>query len=106
MNITLTTEQKIRLSLAPVTESGKPANVDGAPKWTVTEGNATLNVDEDGMSAEIISSDEPGPSTVLVTADADLDEGEEREISETIAVNVTAAEAAGLGLTIGTPEPK
>ena len=104
LNIVLTTEQKITVALAPTTAAGNAATLDGAPVWAV-EGDATLSVAEDGLSAEIISGG-VGISTVTVTADADLDEGELREISDVIAVNVVAPEAAGLGLSAGEPELK
>jgi hypothetical protein len=105
LNIALTNEQKILVTLAPTTESGNPATLDGEPTWTVTEGDATLDVQPGGMSAYIVSGN-PGASTVTVTADADLDEDETRELSDVIAVNVVAAEAASFGFTTGTPEAK
>lgn len=105
LTIAITNEEKILVSLAPTTASGNPATLDGEPTWTVTEGDATLDVQAGGMSAYIVSG-APGASTVSVSADADLDAGEVRELSDVIAVNVVAAEAAGLGLTMGTAEPK
>ena len=105
LTIAITNEEKILVTLAPTTASGNAATLDGEPTWTVTEGDATLDVQPGGMSAYIVSG-APGASTVTVTADADLDAGEVRELSDMIAVNVVAAEAAGLGLTMGTAEPK
>lgn len=105
LNLAITSEQKITVTLTPTTAAGNPATLDGAPAWTVTEGDATLNVAEDGLSAEIISGG-VGVSTITVTADADLDEDEAREISDTIALNVVAPEAAGLGIAAGEPELK
>lgn len=104
LNIALTNEQKILVTLAPTTEAGNPATLDGEPTWTA-DGEATVEVQPGGLSAYIVSGN-PGSATVTVTADADLDEGETRELSDTIAVTVVAAEAAGLGLTAGTAEPK
>lgn len=105
LTIAITNEEKILITLAPVTASGNPATLDGEPTWTVTNGDATLDVQAGGMSAYIVSG-APGTSEVVVTADADLDAGEVRELSDVIAVNVVAAEAAGLGLTMGSAEPK
>lgn len=105
LNIVITNEEKILVSLAPTTAAGNPATLDGAPVWTVTEGDATLEIGEGGLSAYVISGN-PGASTITVTADADLDEDEVRELADIIAVNVVAAEAAGLGLTMGAAEPK
>lgn len=105
LNLAITNEEKILVSLSPTTAAGNPATLDGEATWAVTEGDATLEVQPGGMSAYIISGG-PGSSTVSVAADADLDAGEIRELSDIIAVNVVAAEAAGLGLTAGTAEPK
>lgn len=105
LNIALTNEQKILVTLAPSTESGNPATLDGEPTWTVTEGDATLDVQPGGLSAYVVSGT-PGASNIEVSADADLDAGEERAISDVIAVTVVAAEAAGLGLSVGAPELK
>lgn len=93
------------MTLAPTTAAGNPAPLDGEPTWTVTDGDATLDVQPGGLSAYVVSGN-PGASNITVSADADLDAGEERELSDVIAVNVVAAEAAGLGLTMGTAEPK
>lgn len=105
LTIAISTEEKILVTLAPTTAAGNPATLDGEPTWTVTEGDATVDVQAGGLSAYIVSGS-VGASTVTVSADADLDEGEVRELSDTIAVNVVGAEAAGLGLTMGTAEPK
>ncbi len=105
LNIVLTNEQKILVTLAPTTESGNPANLDGEPTWTVTDGDATVEVQPGGLSAYVVSGT-PGASNIGVTADADLDAGEERMIGDGIAVTVLAAEAASLGFTVGAPEPK
>lgn len=105
LNIVITNEEKILVSLAPTTAAGNPATLDGTPSWNVVEGDVTLDVQPDGLSAYVVSGN-PGASSVTVTADADLDAGEVRELSDVIAVNVVAAEAAGLGLTMGAAEPK
>ena len=105
--ITLTNEQKVKATLAPVTATGKPAQLDpnNKPKWSIISGDSTVEVAEDGLSATIISSDTPGDTQILIEADADLGEGVET-ISDVIAVKVVGAKAQSLGLTIGTPEPK
>lgn len=105
LNIALTNEQKVLVTLNPTTESGNPAPLDGEPTWAVTEGDATIEVQSGGLSAYIVSGN-PGSSTVTVTADADMDAGETRELSDVIAVTVVAAEAASIGFSVGTPEQK
>lgn len=103
--ITITNEQKVTATLTPKTDTGKPAKLDGVPTWTVASGDSTLNVAADGMSAELISSDTPGDTTVLVEADADLGEGVET-ISDTILLHVAGARAANLGISVSDPVPK
>lgn len=102
---TITNEQKVSVTLNITTDSGKPAKVDGAPAWVVLTGNSTVTVADDGLSAVVVSADDPGDTSVLVKADANLGEGIE-EISDTFTVHVVGATAKNLGLTIGTPEPK
>lgn len=101
----ITNEQKVPITLNITTDTGKPAKVDGAPAWVVLSGNSTLAVAEDGLSAEFISSDDPGDTSVIVKADADLGEGIE-EISDTFTGTVIGATAKNLGLAVGTPVPK
>lgn len=105
IKITLTNEQKVKVTLAPVTDTGKPAKLDGKPTWEVVTGNATVEVAEDGMSATLISADDPGDTQFMVRADADIGEGVE-EISDIVTLNVVGATAKNLGLVAGTPEAK
>lgn len=106
VEITLTTEQKVRATITPKTQSGNPAQLDGKPNVSVPSGDATIaNVSDDGLSFDIVSPDAPGQSQVLVEADADLGSGVET-ISDIITVNIVGARAANLGLSLGTPEPK
>lgn len=105
IEVTISNEQQVLVTLKPVTATGKPAKLDGKPSWTVAAGSSTLNVAEDGLSAMLISSNDPGTSEILVKADADLGEGVE-EVSDTISLVVTGANAKSLGLVVGTPEAK
>jgi hypothetical protein len=104
-SVNLTTEQKVKVTLAPVTANGQPATLDGPAEWSVESGDCTVEPEEDGLSAYILSGDEIGESIVKVIADADLGEGV-RHIEDLVTVQVTNAEAAALGLTVGAPEPK
>lgn len=105
LEISITNEQKIKVTLTPTTATGKPAPVDGQPEWTVVSGDATVEVAEDGLSAYLISGDAPGDSQVLIEADADVGEGIEN-ISDVIRLTVIGARAVNLGLLAGLPEPK
>ena len=102
--VSITNEQQVKVTLTPVTDTGKPAKLDGAPSWTVT-GNSQVVVSDDGLSADLISSDDPGDSEVLIKADADIGEGVE-EISDTIKLTVVGATAKNLGISVGSPTPK
>lgn len=101
----LSNEQKVNVVINPLSAGGKPARIDGVPTWEVTSGDSTVVVAADGLSAFLVSSDNPGDSTYLVKADADLGAGV-IELADTITLHVTGANAANLGLSIGTPELK
>lgn len=103
--VNITNEQKVTLTLKPVTATGKPAPLDGRPTWTIKDGDSPVIQSEDGLKAEIFSSDTPGKTTILLEADVDLGEGVE-PISEEIVVTVSGAKASSFGLSVGTPEPK
>lgn len=102
--IALTSEQKVKVTLAPKTATGKPSSLDGAATFEVVSGDVSIeNIDE--LSAYIISGDAAGTSVVSVSADADLGEGVVT-ITDSITVTVSDPLAANLGLVVGTPEPK
>lgn len=102
--ITLTSEQRVLVTLTPTTATGKPSTIDGAATFEVVSGDVTVeNVSE--LSAYIISGDAAGTSVVSVSADVDMSEGIVT-ITDSITVTVNDPLAANLGLTIGQPEPK
>ena len=105
LEVSITNEQKIKATLSPVSDTGRPAQLDGNPRWEILSGNSTLDVAPDGRSAYLISSDTPGDTLFCVKADADLGEGVE-ELMDTINLKVTGAMAKNLGLMLGTPEAK
>ncbi len=105
LEIKITNEQQVNVTVTPRTDSGKPAKLDGSPTWTVVSGNSQVVVADDGLSADLVSSDEPGDTIVAVKADADLGEGVE-EIADTITLSVIGASAKNLGLVAGTPTQK
>jgi len=105
VEITLTNEQKVVATLHPVTATGRPAALDGVPVWSVVSGNGTVVPAADGLSAELVTPDEPGDTTYLVDADADLGSGVE-DLQDTITCHTTGANAKNLGITLGTPVAK
>jgi len=105
VKIKITNEQKVSVTLTPTTDSGKPAKLDGKPTWEVIIGDSAIEVSEEGLTAVLTSSDNPGDTQILIKADADIGEGVE-EISDVITLEVVGASAKNLGITVGKPEPK
>lgn len=105
LELKITNEQKIEVKLNPVSQGGKPVQLDGKPDWTVLSGDATVEPSEDGLSAFLVSGDNPGDTQVLVEADADLGEGKVT-VSDTIKLTVEGALAENLGLSAGEPVQK
>ncbi len=102
MLITITNEEKVQVTLSPTTAAGNPATLDGAPVWTVTEGDATVEVSTDGMSAFLVSGAPDTNSKITITADADLGEGVV-SLEDTVDLAVVLASASVLGMVVGTP---
>lgn len=103
MLLVLTDEQKVQLSIQPVTAAGNPAKLDGVPAWSVSDANVlSLEVAADGLSAWATAVGNVGTSQVSVSADADLGEGV-REITAVLDVEVKAAEAVALTIAAGAP---
>lgn len=105
LQLKINDEQKVNIRLNPVTPSGKPVKVDGKPEWSVADGDSTLVVADDGMSAFLVSADTPGITNYMVSADADLGEGVDT-ISDTIQLTVVDPQATSLGLVADPPEAK
>jgi hypothetical protein len=107
MDVKSTTEEKVPITLAPKTSTGKDAELDGKPTWEVVSGNATIEEDPagDGLSVFVVSEDTAGTTVIKVSADADLGEGV-RTIEEIINYTYSNPEAAALGVVAGTPVPK
>lgn len=99
--MTMTTEEKALLSVTPTTEAGNPAPIEGAVTYTITSGTCTIEP-VDALTAYVVSGAEPGDSTVVATADADLGAGVVH-ITDTLVVHVTSPLAENLGL--GAAEP-
>jgi len=107
LDLTLTTEQKQKVILAPTTAQGNPATLDGEPVWSVVSGAGTVQPEPGGLSAFVLSSDavDSIPTVIQVDADADLGEGV-TQIQDTINLVTTNAQAAALGLVTEPPVPK
>lgn len=105
IEVRITNEQRVKITLHPVTATGKPAQLDGNPTWVVQQGDAKIKESDDGLSAWLISPDLPGVSEIVIEADADLGEGSET-IHTAISLVVNSATAANLGLTVAEAEDK
>ena len=101
----ITNEQKIKVTVQPVTEAGNPAQIDGAPTFEVVDGDATVESVEGEPNSAYLVSGEVGVSTIRVSADADLGEGVQT-IQEDVTLNVVQATANNLGVVAGAPELK
>lgn len=112
MQITTTNDQEIEVTLAPQTAGNppRPAPIDGIPEWEILDGNSTITVAPNGLSAVLRSEDNPGAppandTNIKVTADADLGSGVV-PIELDIRYTVEPAMAAGFGVTLGEPRQK
>ena len=105
LTLNITTEQKIDVTLSPKTAAGNTALLDGAPTWTKLFGDSGVVVSEDGLTATLVSSDSPGESQFMISADADLGAGVET-IQDVVTLVVGGAKASSLGLVAGDPQLK
>lgn len=106
MSLILTDEQKVALSIKPVTAAGNPARVDGSPSWSSSDDTIVEVVPSaDGLSAEAVTVGPVGTAQVSVVVDADLGAGV-RTLTAMLDIEVIAAEAVTVAITPGTPELK
>jgi hypothetical protein len=105
--LNFTSTQKVKVHLAPIDDEvpPQPAPVDGVPVWTVIDGDVTLDVAADGLSANVISGAPDVVSHVGLSADADPGTGVQT-ITDTIECHVSHPLATNLGLTADAPVPK
>lgn len=104
LQVGLTTEQKVLVTVTPKSASGNPAPVEGQPSWSVQQGDVIVEPAADGLSATI-SAGLVGTSIVAINADADLGP-DQALISSTVVLTVAAPVAVNLELVAGAPEPK
>lgn len=107
--VILTDEQQVSVRLDARTGAGNVARLDSAdhkPVWAASNPDVVdLVVADDGLSATVVSKG-LGETQVSVTADADLDAGETRDIVGVLDVQVVAAEAVTLLAISGEPTLK
>lgn len=106
LNIACSNEEKVKVTAAPTTASGKPAQIDGALTVSVQSGEGTAVQDPlDPLSFFAVSGDNPGDTVYLVEADADLGAGVVT-IQDTVTLSVAGVAAANFGLSASPAEPK
>jgi hypothetical protein len=105
LELTITNEQKILVTSTPVTATGRPAVMDGALSAEIVSGEATWVQGPTPNSIYLVSADNPGDTSFVVSADADLGEGVQL-IQDTVLLKVAGALAANLGLVAGVAEAK
>ena len=103
LDLQCTNEEKIFITVNPVTRGGRPASLDGPVRVTPT-GEGTVEQVSD-TSFFVVSGDNPGATTYLVEGDADLGEGIIL-LQDSINLNVSSANASSLGMTAATPVVK
>lgn len=95
--------QQLPLSIEIQTLKGKPAKVDGAPKWEVSDtAVGSLQVADDGLSALFVAA-AAGQCSVNVSVDADLGDGV-KPILGSLDITVVADEAAIVTIAAGEPQ--
>jgi hypothetical protein len=103
LDLICTNEEKILITVNPMTSAGKPARLDGPIVVTATgEGIVTM---VDDLHFFVVSGDNPGDTSYLVEGDADLGAGVV-SVQDVIVLHVQGAQAQSLGLVAGNPEPK
>lgn len=102
-----TTDEKVPITMTPVTASGSSAPVQGDLQFEIVSGAATVEYNGAARQLvfDVVSEDVAGSSQIRVTADADMGEGV-TPISEIIDYAYTSPQAASLGVQVGTPIPK
>ena len=100
VEVTMTTEQQVRLSITPTTAGGDPATLDGPAEWTV-DGACTLTPIDD-TSTWVLASATIGDSVVTVMADADLGTGVVN-LMDTATIHVQTPMAENLGMVADEP---
>jgi len=102
--VVLSDTQKVTLRIEPRNKKGNLATLDGVPQWSSGDPNVvSVKPSVDGLSCVVLAG-QAGSTQVSVTADADLDAGEARQLTGTIDFQVMPGEAITMGIVAGAPE--
>ena len=103
LKMKLSTEQQVKLTVRPLTASGRPARIDGPVRF-VTEDDTIVAIETIDANTAYAKAVGPGTARVFATFDADLDADEIRLLEFDAEIEVVEAEATGAELSFGTPE--
>lgn len=104
MQLKVSDMQKINLSIKD--KFGNAAAVDGKPSWSLTDASlASLEVADDGMSANVKPSGAVGSFQIQASCDADLGEGV-KTIFGTLDMDLLPGEAVSVELAGGDVSPQ
>lgn len=96
LEVSCTTEEKVRIRIAPKTNAGNPATIQvGSLAVVSTSGDGVATLEDDVTFT--IQGDALASSTFEVSGDADLGDGV-TNIVDVVTLNVTSANATNLGL--------
>lgn len=99
--VTLTSEQKCRFFVTPMTPGGDPAPLDGPVQFSI-EGSCTVDPIDDTSCWVVAADNTVGDSILSVVADADLGAGVV-QIMDSATIHVTNPMASSLGLGADAP---
>lgn len=100
LEVSISTEEKVRIAVTPTTPGGQPAPVDGAAQFTI-EGDCTVET-IDATSCWVLSGTAVGDSVLTAAVDADLGSGVV-PLADTAVIHVASPQAANLGMAADAP---
>lgn len=102
MSARLTTEQRVRVTVLPLTAAGNPAQIDGNVLFSSGD-EVIASVESIDATSAYVTARGLGATQILASFDADLGEGV-RTLVFTGAVEVVGAEAESAEIVFGNPE--
>lgn len=114
-DVACTNEEKIAVTVTPLTPGGQPAQIDGPLVITVQSGDGGFEQDSafplvfKAVSGTAVA--DPlvpgsGETLYLVEGDANRDPNVKRMISDVVRLTVSSADAGSFGFSAGAAEPK
>lgn len=98
----INTEQKVLVTIRPLTAAGNPARIDGPVSFAASNPEVVRFEQVDDTSAYVYGA-AIGETEITATFDADLDAGEERNLTYTGTIQVVEAEAESATASFGVP---